>query len=398
MRVALGMTMGIALGGCLGSGGAYHCASDTDCARTGASGHCEATSYCAFDDSNCPGGRRYDPTAGDLANKCVAEGIDAAPGTSDAALDAASTCPAERVPPCHPNLGTGPGCDPIALTDGGTITLGIALVGDVIHYASGTGDVHRVSIAGVAGAVIDGAGQDDVALAVDATHLYWTDYYTGVVRGAPLAAPSTPFDVTTLASSPYFGKMTVHGDTLYIVGTDAIWRAGTDGSQPTPLKVASRTSSNEVDVNIGIAVDDADVYFTDADKIRRIPLGHLGDDTFVEDFALTTAPGELELDADRVYWTSTSSVSWRNKDGTGLTVIDVNDARSRGLTLDAQHVYWTSPDGRIRRVIKGGTAADIETIAQGPTDPYELTVDCGAAYWGTFTYGHVGTIYKARLP
>lgn len=393
--LALSALLGLALGGCLGSR-SFHCDQDTDCQRGGVAGHCEATMYCAFDDTTCATGRRYDPTAGALADTCVGA-PDASPGTPDAAPIA---CPPARIPACHPNGGSGPGCDPIQLTTpDATFTLGMVLRDDTLYYASGDGDIRRMSIDGLAGTSIDGPGGDSVALTADATNLYWNDYYNGQVRGAPIAPPSTPFDVTTLATTPAFGHLAVSGPMLYMNGAGGIFRAPIDGSQPTPTKVASKVDDGyDPDVSIGVAVDATDVYFTDNGRVRRIPIAMAGNDTAASDFALAPGAGELALDADRVYWASTDGIAWRNKDGTGLTVLPVGDTRARGVALDDQHVYWTTPDGHVMRVVKGGAVGDIEIVAAGVADPYDLVVDCGAVYWGIFKNGNRGTVYKARLP
>jgi hypothetical protein len=46
----------------------FQCANDSAC---GANGRCEANSFCSFPDPGCASGRAYDPSAGDLAGKCV---------------------------------------------------------------------------------------------------------------------------------------------------------------------------------------------------------------------------------------------------------------------------------------------------------------------------------------
>ena len=56
-----------AVSGCKESGLIFHCTMDPQC---GDNGRCIA-GYCAFPD-DCPGGLRYDPSAGDHANECVA--------------------------------------------------------------------------------------------------------------------------------------------------------------------------------------------------------------------------------------------------------------------------------------------------------------------------------------
>lgn len=76
----------------------FHCADNTAC---GASGQCETTGFCSFADPDCASGRRYDSSAGGLADQCTGGGttnddggVDAPP-PGDGAIDAPPTagCP-----------------------------------------------------------------------------------------------------------------------------------------------------------------------------------------------------------------------------------------------------------------------------------------------------------------
>src|SRR5258705_13110740 len=50
----------------------YPCASSDQCLNGAVVGVCEATGFCSFPDTDCPGGRRYDPYAGaGLGGTCV---------------------------------------------------------------------------------------------------------------------------------------------------------------------------------------------------------------------------------------------------------------------------------------------------------------------------------------
>src|SRR5690242_17022068 len=50
----------------------FQCSDDSSC---GASGRCESTQFCSFGDTDCPSGRRYDPSAGSLAGECTGGGM-----------------------------------------------------------------------------------------------------------------------------------------------------------------------------------------------------------------------------------------------------------------------------------------------------------------------------------
>ena len=61
-----------------GSKSPYQCASDSQCTKGGVAGTCATGGYCAFPDTSCDGGFRYEDSAGDgLANTCTTSLIDA---------------------------------------------------------------------------------------------------------------------------------------------------------------------------------------------------------------------------------------------------------------------------------------------------------------------------------
>jgi hypothetical protein len=57
--------------------GTYTCAQDSQCTRPGVAGTCEPTGHCAFPDTSCASGQRYDNSAGSLASQCVGDVVDA---------------------------------------------------------------------------------------------------------------------------------------------------------------------------------------------------------------------------------------------------------------------------------------------------------------------------------
>lgn len=75
-----GALLGIGIG-CLPIG-SYSCASDEGCLRAGVSGSCE-DGFCAYPDTSCPSGLRYDELAGGgLADSCFEAGVGSSSTTS----------------------------------------------------------------------------------------------------------------------------------------------------------------------------------------------------------------------------------------------------------------------------------------------------------------------------
>lgn len=314
----------------------------------------------------------------------------------------APACPVEKVPECHPDGGAGP-CDPIPLTElNAAYTLGMLVVGDYLYWASGDGKVTRVRFDG---AMMEkfGAGNDSVFLAADAAGVYYTDWYDGTIRSAGLDPPHSLSDVTTVTGAMALARLSriALGDGKLYWSTqdpDTLWSYDLGGVAANPTKVADRMSdTSSTNSAVGVAVDAQHVYWSDADKVRRIPLAKLGDATAIEDFAADPGAGEIALDGARVYWTSTAGVASKLKDGTGLVVAPTGADRARALLLDGAYVYWTADGGRVLRV-KRGAADPVEVVGKGPPGAFGLAADCGAIYWSTFIEGNHGTVYKVRKP
>jgi hypothetical protein len=312
-------------------------------------------------------------------------------------------CPLEKVPPCQAaDGGTGPFCSPVLLTSGyDGYAIGLALVGDHLHYADGAGHIVRIRFDGAVDSVF-GMGSDSPFVVSDGDNVYWTDWYDPMIRGATLDPTHTLFKVTSMvdgANSP-LGRMAVHAGLVYWAaqGPNAVWAAKTDGSAPFATKVADKLDDvNQTDVSVGVAVDDAHVYWSDAGKVLRIPVDQIGDAQAIEDFVLAPGAGEITLDSERVYFTTDNGVWSVRKDTTDLVQIPSPGDRARGLLLDGGHVYWTTMTGVIARAQRGQGMETVETVTQGAPEAFQLAADCGAIYWSTFNFNH-GHVYKVRKP
>jgi hypothetical protein len=321
----------------------------------------------------------------------------------------ASACPAAKLPACHVDGGAGAVCDPIQLTPAtyDNYAIGIAVVGDTVYWASGDGKITFGPDQGGVSPGPFGLGEDSVSVATDGQSIYWTDYHDGVIRGATLDAAHTLTDVSTVINDggtqpdANLSRIALQGSTLYwsTEFPSAVWAADIGSPQAHPTKVADKVDDpSSPDRSVGVTADTTHVYWTDAGKVLRLPVGKLGDATAVETFATASNAGDVVLDADRVYWISDAGVSSKHRDGSGLLTLPSTGAESgRALLLDGDYVYWTTASGRILRGQKGGGMSTVTVVAQGTPGAFMLAADCGAIYWTTFAFSH-GHVFKVLKP
>ena len=84
------LVLAIVISGC-GDVTPFPCTFDSDCVVGGVMGACADTGFCAFGDTSCASGLRYDQSAGDLSGTCVATDNGIPGDTADAPLTLADT-------------------------------------------------------------------------------------------------------------------------------------------------------------------------------------------------------------------------------------------------------------------------------------------------------------------
>ncbi len=90
----------------------YSCESSVQCVLGGVKGTCEASGFCAFPDTTCPSGERYEPKAGNMLG-----GTCAPASTVDGGIDAPGNCGAVGMACCQGELQA---CIGNAFCNGGT--------------------------------------------------------------------------------------------------------------------------------------------------------------------------------------------------------------------------------------------------------------------------------------
>jgi hypothetical protein len=288
----------------------------------------------------------------------------------------------------------------------------IALSGDFVFISTNLG-IHRERYDGTQGLDFGAVNQGTDGLTVVGDHLYWANYFNGVVTSSLLDGKS-PLIIAKLPAADTIGDSRLAARAGWVYWTSffprAIWRAADDGSQQqTPLAVVSADDPVlKVVAPLSVAVDDTYLYWTDDDGVRRMAVADIGTAAAkILDFAIDpSAPAkEMLLDDGRVYWTSpfgdvrSKATSADPAEAPLVYQSQQNDGPVQ-LAVDETYLYWIAESGAVSRAKKTGGAVELVVagVSPPPTDPPPgLAVDCGAVYWTTTrpTMADKGTLWKA---
>ena len=236
------------------------------------------------------------------------------------------------------------------------------------------------------------------AIAIDATRLYWSANYD--IVSMPLGGNGSSTLTTTKdgllslqidATKIYWGSYVNVGD----VGATSL----ADGT--TTILASGRQAPR-----VG-AVDATYLYWSEYGGLMRVPIGG----GTIDALATVTVPSVLTVDATHLYWIDPGTVNNQYADArllqAGLDAqnpitlaSNLDGIASTSLAVDATHVYWTFYgsqgakylDGYVARVpIGGGT---IEKVATKQPYCYGLALDATHLYWIDNYANWPGEIHK----
>ena len=241
-------------------------------------------------------------------------------------------------------------------------------------------------------AVVIASDQSPTSLATDGTSVVWTNRTGEVMRvsvtgGAPerVAFASEPAGVTLASGDVLFtAKDGVWKNDALVAPADGAWSIAANASRMfwttnttagpvmtcargdacVPAKLAGGDSS------FAIAMDDANVYWSDWNAIWTCPSqGCVG---APEPLAAVAGHVSLAVDAARIYWAMSDVIFACDKHACGdPAVIATRQANVTALASDGEHLYWLASAALVR---------DGETLATFETPGVALALD-GKNVW-----------------
>lgn len=192
---------------------------------------------------------------------------------------------------------------------------------------------------------------------------------------------------------------------IYVDATHVFWIQPLT-SQTLQAKLDGTNSlvlATSLNVVIGYAVDDTNVYWGSADDdIQRCKIdGCGGTGTFVT--KASKGVQSIAVDATNLYWVGQDAsdnstimkIAKTATNGTG-TLLATSNATSMGferIATDGAFVYWTADDGNVRRVpVGGGTMA---IVGKGTGSALGIALDDQNVYWTIYDQTN-GTINQAK--
>jgi virginiamycin B lyase len=244
------------------------------------------------------------------------------------------------------------------------VSVGLALPTSApafVFWTNNDGSIGRANLdgTGVDQSFITLEGAFPAGIAIDASHVYWTEFTAGAIGRANL--DGTGVDRSFISAIGTFPSgLAVDGGHIYWTTGDTLGRANLDGTgvEPTFIPVGTPSLLNpqpEVTETRGPAVDGTHLYWGDmgAARIGRANLDGTGIEGSFIDFGFglgqVQRPLDVAVDGGHLYWANlgdgaaNGTIGRAGIDGTGLERSFITGVGTPvGVEVDGGHVYWTN--------------------------------------------------------
>ena len=220
---------------------------------------------------------------------------------------------------------------------------------------------------------------EPVHVAVDSSHVYWTNFGTDTVGRADLDGQNVNQSFITGANLPL--GIAVDSGHIYWTnfGPDTIGRADLDGQNVNQSFITGASSP------IGVAVDSGHIYWTNWILNATIGRADLDGQNVNQSFITGATLSEgVAVDSGHVYWSNSEvngSIGRADLDGQNVNQSFITGLSSpRGVAVDSAHIYWPNGDvnGTIGRAdLNGQNVNQSFIIIGGLFQPVAMAVDVG---------------------